>query len=82
MLQSGQNRSTDPGDYQDTGRTVAAMAKEFARGTGTEPHSHPRGQLLYAVRGTMAARTAEGAWIVPPRHALWIPPGTVHSVEM
>lgn len=30
----------------------------------------------------MVAKTTEGAWIVPPRYALWIPPGTVHSVEM
>jgi AraC-like DNA-binding protein len=30
----------------------------------------------------MVAKTAEGAWIVPPRHALWIPPATEHEVEM
>ncbi len=30
----------------------------------------------------MIARTNEGAWIVPPRLALWIPPHTPHSVEM
>jgi AraC-like DNA-binding protein len=58
------------------------MAKEFVSGAVTPPHSHPRGQLLHAVKGIMVARTAEGAWIVPPRHALWIPPGTVHAVEM
>lgn len=61
---------------------MAAMAKEFASGSTTGAHSHPRGQLLHAVKGVMMAKTAEGAWIVPPRHALWIPPGTVHSVEM
>jgi AraC-like DNA-binding protein len=58
------------------------MAKEFASGSSTGAHSHPRGQLLHAVKGVMVAKTAEGAWIVPPRHALWIPPDTVHSVEM
>ncbi len=58
------------------------MAKEFASGETASRHSHPRGQLLHAVKGTMAVRTAEGAWIVPPRHALWIPPGTLHAVEM
>lgn len=30
----------------------------------------------------MVAKTADGAWIVPPRHALWIPPLKTHSVEM
>jgi AraC-like DNA-binding protein len=58
------------------------MAKDFANGEATLQHSHPRGQLLYAVKGIMVARTAEGAWIVPPRHALWIPPKTVHATEM
>jgi AraC-like DNA-binding protein len=58
------------------------MAKEFASGESTSVHSHPRGQLLYAVKGIMVARTGDGAWIVPPRHAFWIPPETVHATEM
>ncbi len=58
------------------------MAKEFPAGAATGAHSHPRGQLLHAVKGVMVAKTADGAWIVPPRHALWIPPSTEHSVEM
>jgi AraC-like DNA-binding protein len=82
LPQTGQNRSTNAGDYQDVERPVAVMAKEFASGESTVQHSHPRGQLLYAVKGIMVARTAEGAWIVPPRHALWIPPETVHATEM
>jgi AraC-like DNA-binding protein len=58
------------------------MAKEFANGESSSPHFHPRGQLLHAVKGIMVARTGEGAWIVPPRYTLWIPPETVHAVEM
>jgi AraC-like DNA-binding protein len=58
------------------------MAKEFESGSETGSHSHPRGQLLHAVKGVMVAKTSEGAWIVPPRFALWIPPHVVHSVEM
>jgi AraC-like DNA-binding protein len=82
LPQTGQNRSTNASDYQEVERPVAVMAKDFASGEATSPHSHPRGQLLYAVKGIMVARTAEGAWIVPPRHALWIPPETVHATEM
>jgi AraC-like DNA-binding protein/quercetin dioxygenase-like cupin family protein len=82
LHQSGQIRSTDAGDYQDIARPVAVMAKEFAGGARTNPHKHRRGQLLYAVRGIMTARTSDEAWIVPPRYALWIPPETLHSVEM
>jgi AraC-like DNA-binding protein/quercetin dioxygenase-like cupin family protein len=82
LSQTGQTRSTNPHDYQNVDRAVAAMAKEFASGSSTGAHSHPRGQLLHAVKGVMVAKTAEGAWIVPPRHALWLPPDTIHSVEM
>jgi len=62
-------------------RAVAVMAKEYPAGASTQPHFHPRGQLLHAVNGVMLAKTAQGAWIVPPRHALWIPPHTVHCVD-
>lgn len=82
MLQSGQNRAATRRDCETVDRAVAAMAKEFANGESTGAHSHPRGQLLHAVKGIMMAKTAQGAWIVPPRHALWIPPGIIHSVEM
>jgi AraC-like DNA-binding protein len=57
------------------------MAKDYPAGASTQPHFHPRGQLLHAVEGVMLAKTAQGAWIVPPRHALWIPAHTVHCVD-
>lgn len=75
-------RSTNSADYQYVDRPVAALAKELANRDFVKEHSHPRGQLLHAVAGVMAARTAEGAWIVPPGHALWVPPGVLHAVEM
>ncbi|ADP71888.1 transcriptional regulator, AraC family [Rhodomicrobium vannielii ATCC 17100] len=62
-------------------RAVAVMAKDYPAGASTQAHFHPRGQLLHAVDGVMLAKTAQGAWIVPPRHALWIPPHTVHCVD-
>lgn len=75
-------RSDDPADYQDLPRPVAAFAKDFEAGARIAPHSHKRGQLLFAASGVMRVTTAVGAWIVPPRHALWIPPKTVHSLAM
>ena len=30
----------------------------------------------------MTVRTEQGAWVVPPQEAMWIPAGIVHSVRM
>lgn len=79
-------RSTDPMDYQRVGRPVAAMPKDFPAGHHIPPHSHERGQLLYATRGVMRVTAmltgAGGTWIVPPQRALWIPPGIEHEIRM
>lgn len=58
------------------------MAKTFAAGTRTGSHHHERAQLLFAVRGLMVASTAEGAWLVPRGHALWMPARLTHDVAM
>lgn len=75
-------RSTDANDYQDLPQAVAAMAKSFVPGSATGMHSHPRDQLIYAVRGVMRVRTADAAWIVPPDRAVYVPGGTTHEVQM
>jgi len=75
-------KSTRGDDYQDLARPVGAMAKDFVSGFHLLPHSHERAQLLHAVKGVMAVKTPDGAWAVPPRGAVWIPPGTVHEIRM
>ena len=59
-----------------------AVAKRFETGTRTGDHRHERAQLLFAVSGLMVANTAEGAWLVPRGHALWMPAGLTHDVAM
>lgn len=44
-----------------------------------ERHTHPRGELLCADAGTIRVTTDQGAWIVPPRRAIWIPPECPHQ---
>lgn len=44
------------------------------------PHSHPRGQLIYASHGVVRVVTPEGTWLVPPTQAIWIPPNIEHDV--
>ncbi|HET8729140.1 MAG TPA: helix-turn-helix transcriptional regulator [Alphaproteobacteria bacterium] len=75
-------RSTNVEDYQNIPQPVAVLAKMHAAGTSTGWHSHPRGQLLYAISGLMVASTEGGTWAVPTGHALEIPPGLRHEVAM
>ncbi|WP_341912901.1 helix-turn-helix transcriptional regulator [Ferrovibrio terrae] len=81
-------RSTNAEDYQRVARPVAAMPKDFPSGHHIAPHSHERGQLIYATTGVMRVSTAPkdkengGTWVVPPQRALWIPPGIAHEIHM
>ncbi len=75
-------RSTNPNDYQAGPQPVLAMAKEFVAGHVIPRHSHPRAQLLYGVRGVMRVTTPIGAWVAPPRRAVWLPSGVPHEVRM
>lgn len=69
-------------DFHDTHRAMAAMEVNYPDGASTGWHSHPRGQLLYAITGVMIVWSAEGAWIVPPNRALWLTAGLEHEVKM
>ena len=75
-------RSRDAGDYQHVPRPLAAMAKSYPDGFLIERHRHARAQLLYAVSGVMTIDTDEGAWLVPPDRALWIPAGVTHEIRV
>ena len=72
-------RSSDHRDYQRVPRVVTAMARDEVHGVSVVPHSHERAQLLYATEGLMKVKTDFGVWILPPRRALFIPPGVVHQ---
>jgi AraC-like DNA-binding protein/quercetin dioxygenase-like cupin family protein len=61
---------------------VLAIAAEYPDGYAVQPHRHRRSQLLYARTGVVMVATEDGRWMVPPDHALWLPAGTVHAVEM
>ncbi len=68
--------------YHQTGRPMAAMEANWAHGTSTGWHAHPRGQLLHAIEGVMSVRLAGGSWLVPPNRGLWIVAGAEHDVRM
>lgn len=64
------------------GDPVVALPSDYPDGHHVPPHNHSRGQLLYALSGVVMVTTSEGRWMVPMEHALWIPAGMTHSVEM
>jgi len=68
--------------YQTVPRAVAVMPKSYEGGASTGWHSHPRAQLLYATSGLTLVTAEDGTWVLPARHALWIPPGLSHEVRM
>ncbi|WP_242107950.1 AraC family transcriptional regulator [Luteimonas aquatica] len=75
-------RQTRIDSYEDIPRDVLATGNEYPPHFVLPAHSHKRGQLLYASAGVVTAITDEGSWVVPPRRALWIPPGIAHEVRM
>lgn len=50
---------------------------EFA----TKPHHHSRGQLFGSLQGLLSVRVESGVWVVPPIHAVWLPPHHIHSAQ-
>lgn len=75
-------RSIDSADYQSVTSPVTILAKDYTNGSATGPHTHPRGQLIHAVSGSMRVTTGQGVWSLPALRALWVPAGIEHAVEM
>ncbi|MGO0792436.1 AraC family transcriptional regulator [Herbaspirillum seropedicae] len=63
-------------------RPVVAAGAQYRHGAVQPWHSHRRAQLLYGLSGLMQVITADGAWVVPPQHAVWIPSGREHQSRM
>ncbi len=68
------------GYVADPERPILAVATTTAGGLRVAWHSHPRGQVVYAVEGVLRVVSRSGAWIVPPRQMVWVPPAMEHEV--
>ena len=69
------SRSTRGDDYQDVPRPVAALADEYPPNSYDPPHSHKRGQFVYAISGVLVCTTRDATFVVPPQRGLWVPSG-------
>jgi AraC-like DNA-binding protein len=61
---------------------VTTLTYDFVHGHRIPEHFHPEDQLVYACRGVMTVRTADGSWVVPAQRAVWIPARIPHSIVM
>jgi len=61
---------------------VSAYPRDYLDGAHQPLHLHRESQLLYAVSGVMRVVTAQGAWVIPPTRAVWIPPEVGHEIFM
>ncbi len=61
---------------------IVALPSEYPDGYTVPDHHHGRSQLLHALMGVVLVKTRHGRWMVPPDHAMWIPAGVEHAVDM
>ncbi|WP_374334397.1 helix-turn-helix domain-containing protein [Leeia sp.] len=69
-------------DFQHLTSPLIALDNHWPSGSSTGWHTHPRGQLLYAIHGVMKVETEAGSYVIPPSRALWMRPGLRHNVTM
>ncbi|MFO2466435.1 helix-turn-helix transcriptional regulator [Pseudomonas sp. 15FMM2] len=61
---------------------LEAYADNYRNDEVINPHCHAQAQLIHGVSGVMVVSTAQGSWLVPSGHALWVPAGTPHEIRM
>lgn len=59
---------------------VRMVARDLNAAESLTPHSHPWGQVTYAIDGVIRVTVGNSTWIVPPLRAIWIPPGRPHGI--
>lgn len=70
----------DPDDVDRPIVAYGALMAEIGQ-VELEPHSHKKGQIILVQRGALSCVVGGGLWTVPPRSALWIPGGAMHSIK-
>jgi len=61
---------------------ISARVSSAERKRLTGFHRHTEGQLIYIATGCLQVRTEVGAWLLPPRRAIWIPPNLMHTGDL
>ena len=69
-----------PGNLTDPGQPVVTVSHDTPGEHRFSLHRHFRAQLVFASAGVMVVTSSEGAWVVPPQQAVWVPAGVDHEV--
>ncbi|MFD5697346.1 helix-turn-helix domain-containing protein [Streptomyces lasiicapitis] len=77
----GRDPGLRPSSYPNPPTAVFVGSFAMPRGLRFATHTHPVHQLAWSERGLLRIRTADGAWLLPPTLALWIPAGVPHATE-
>lgn len=80
------NELSEPADWiepDDVPRPVVTygFVANDLEGIELDLHRHAKGQIMLVQRGALSCEVEGGLWIVPPRSAVWIPGGALHSVK-
>ncbi|MGV3000669.1 helix-turn-helix domain-containing protein [Vibrio sp.] len=65
----------------DPAQPVLTHSRSMVAESAIEPHTHPRGQLLWGSKGILRVASEKAIWVVPSTHAVWIPGGHAHQVS-
>lgn len=71
----------EPDDVPRPVVTYGFIAKDFG-GLELDLHRHRKGQVVLVQSGALSCEIEGGLWIVPPRSAVWIPGGALHSIKV
>jgi AraC-like DNA-binding protein len=77
-----ENRQSVPLVRIEPPSLLLGLADEHEPGFFIIPHKHDSAQLIYATEGVMTVETDDGAWVVPPERAVWVPALVTHSIRM
>ena len=65
----------------ETGPDVIAVQYTMDTLRDTPSHRHARGQVIGALSGLLTIDTPQGRVVVPPSHAIWMPPQQEHGLR-
>jgi len=72
--------ASNQGHNPDAARPLIVTAADVADAHVIDAHHHPRGQLLYAVGGTLQVSMGANTWILTPRVGVWVSCAVPHQV--
>ncbi|MCT9076874.1 AraC family transcriptional regulator [Streptomyces fulvoviolaceus] len=67
--------------YDTAGSGIFVGHFSMPRGSYFGTHWHDKHQLAWSAQGLLRVSSEQGAWLLPPGLALWIPAGLPHTTE-